>query len=156
MYTRTEGLAIRTVSEGRTRNKYSLCSVEQRSFAADCAPVDGDCGGGGVDICVQMWVGPNSTVCWWNENVEFCCHRTMFTETSLVSSNSNSIHVLITSQTQAETQETAQIFLLHNYWGQNKCTQLLIALKPLFVFNVLHNSMNDIWLLLMSCWMQTQ
>ena len=31
---------------------------------------------------------------------------------------------------------------LHN-WGQNKCRQLLVALKPLFVLNVLHNSMND-------------
>jgi len=39
---------------------------------------------------------------------------------------------------------------LHN-WGQNKCRQLLIALKPLFVLNVLHNSMNDIGLLSMSC-----
>jgi len=27
---------------------------------------------------------------------------------------------------------------------KNKCRQLLIALKPLFVLNVLHNSMNDI------------
>ena len=34
-------------------------------------------------------------------------------------------------------------------WSQNKCRQLLIALKPLFVLNVLHNSMNDIWLLSM-------
>ena len=42
----------------------------------------------------------------------------MFTETSLVSSNNN--------------------------WGQNKCRQLLIAFKPLFVLNVLHNSVNDI------------
>ena len=48
-----------------------------------------------------------------------------------------------------------QIFLLHN-WGQNKCRQLLIALKPLFVLNVSHNSVNDIRLLSMSCWMQTQ
>jgi len=31
---------------------------------------------------------------------------------------------------------------LHN-WGDNKCRQLLIAIKPLFVLNVLHNSMND-------------
>ena len=42
---------------------------------------------------------------------------------------------------------------LHN-WGWNKCRQLLIALKPLFVLDVLNNSMNDIWLLSMSCWMQ--
>jgi len=28
--------------------------------------------------------------------------------------------------------------------AQNKCRQLLIALKPLFVLNVLHNSINDI------------
>jgi len=33
---------------------------------------------------------------------------------------------------------------LHNR-GQNKRRQLLIALKPLFVLNVLHNSVNDIW-----------
>jgi len=32
---------------------------------------------------------------------------------------------------------------LHNL-GQNKCIQLLIALKLLFVLNVLHNSVNDI------------
>jgi len=31
----------------------------------------------GVDLC-KMWVGPNSTVCWWNENFRFCCHKTMF------------------------------------------------------------------------------
>ena len=34
--------------------------------------------------------------------------------------------------------------------------QLLIALKPLFVLNDLHNSVNDIGLLSMSSWMQTQ
>jgi len=28
--------------------------------------------------------------------------------------------------------------------GQNKYRQLLIALEPLFVLNVLHNSVNDI------------
>jgi len=33
-------------------------------------------------ICVKMWPGPNSTVCWWN--LKFCSHKTMFTETSLV------------------------------------------------------------------------
>jgi len=31
-----------------------------------------------------------------------------------------------------------------NNWGQIKCRQLLIARKPLFVLNALHNSMNDI------------
>jgi len=85
-----------------------------------------------VDLCKNVG-GSKLHICWWNENFKFCCHKTMFTETSLVSSNN-----------------TAQIFLLHNC-GQNKCRQLLIALKPLFVLNVLHNSMNHIWLLSMSC-----
>ena len=35
----------------------------------------------GTQICVKMWVGPNSAVCWWKENFKFCCHKTMFTET---------------------------------------------------------------------------
>ena len=38
---------------------------------------EGNARGRGVDLC-KMWVGPNSTVCWWNENFRFCCHKTMF------------------------------------------------------------------------------
>jgi len=60
-----------------------------------------------------MWVGPNSTVCWWNDNFKFCCHKTMFTQQALRNS------------------------------GQNKCRQLLIALKPLFVLDVLQRMIFD-------------
>ena len=64
-----------------------------------------------------MWVGPNSTV---------CCEMK-----------------ILNSAVIKHRHRKQRRYFCYNL-GQNKCRQLLIALN---VLNVLHNSMNDIWLI---------
>ena len=52
-----------------------------------------------------MYVGPNSTVCRWNNNFKFCCHKTVFTETNLVSSNNTIQYMSWLPYWKSETKE---------------------------------------------------